>query len=98
MRSGRINTLPTSQDAPAQVYHARHKHEAGTGSVVTSVKLPKTTHVDGSRLKPTSSASHQTNRFIVSVSDQTKYGFTVTLTSRNGGALAEGSFTVLVVG
>jgi hypothetical protein len=47
MRSGRINILPTSQDAPAHVYHAKHKHAAGTGSVTTSIKLPRTMHVDG---------------------------------------------------
>jgi hypothetical protein len=97
MRSGRINNVPTSQDAPAHVYHTKQKHPAGKGSLVASVTLPKTMHVDRFPVGYVVSVT-PSGPAIVSVSNQTKYGFDVTLTSPNGGALSEGSFTVLVVG
>jgi hypothetical protein len=98
MRSGRINHLPTSQDAPAHIYHATHKHAAGTGSVTTSVKLPRTMHVDGFPTETYVVSVTPSQPAIVSVSNQTKYGFDATLTSPNGGALAEGTIGVLVIG
>jgi hypothetical protein len=98
MRSGRINTLPTSQDAPAHVYHAKHKHGAGTGSVVTTVKFPKTMHQDGFPTETYVVSVTPSQPAIVSVSNQTKHGFDVTLTAIDGGALAEGVLGVLVIG
>jgi len=45
MRSNFINSLPTSQGAVAHIFHNRHKQGAGTGSITTTIKLPKTMHV-----------------------------------------------------
>jgi hypothetical protein len=99
MLSGRINSLMTSQDAPAYVYHhIRHAHAAGTGSVTTHVKLPTTkSHTNGF---PTGYVVCVTpsQPAVASVSNQTPTGFDVTLTSLDGGALAEGSMMLCVIG
>jgi hypothetical protein len=96
MRAGTINHLTTNQATQAHVFHTTHKH--GAGSVTTSVKLPKTMHQDGFPTETYVVSVTPSQPAIVSVGNQTRYGFDVTLTSPNGGALAEGSFTVLVVG
>jgi hypothetical protein len=95
----KIHRLTTSQDSPAYVWHtARHAHAAGKGSIVVPVKLPKTMHQDGFPTESFAISVTPSQPCAVSVSDQTRYGFDVTLTSLNGGALAAGSFSVLVVG
>jgi hypothetical protein len=98
MRSGRIITLPTSQDSPAHVYHAKHKHVAGTGVVTTTVKLPKTIHQDGFPTEIFSVFVTPNQPVIASVSNQTRYDFDVTLTAIDGGAIAEGVLAILAVG
>ena len=98
MKSGRINTITTSQDAPAYVWHhTKHAHAAGSGTVTTTVKLPKTMHVDGFPVDYTVSVTPD-QPCAVGVNNKTRYSFDVTLTSLNGGALAEGSMMLCVLG
>jgi hypothetical protein len=98
MQSHRINHLPTSQGDPAHMFHTTKEHPAGTGNVVTTVKLPKTIHVDGFPVETYAVSVTPSQPCAVSVSNQTRYGFDVTLSSLNGGALAAGTIGVLVIG
>ena len=98
MRSGRINTLQTSQDAPGYIWHhTKHAHAAGSGQVTVTVKLPKTMHVDGFPVDYAVTVTPD-QPCAVSVTNKTRYSFDVTLTSLNGGALAEGSMMLGVIG
>jgi hypothetical protein len=98
MKSGRINTLTTSQDAPGYIWHhTKHTHAAGSGQVTVTVKLPKTMHVDGFPVDYTVSVTPD-QPCAVSVNNKTRYSFDVTLTSLNGRALAEGSMMLCVIG
>jgi hypothetical protein len=98
MHAHKINHLPTSQGDPAHMFHTRKEHPAGTGSVVTTVKLPKTMHVDGMPNEAFSISVTPSVPAIVSISNQTRHSFDVTLTSPNGGAIAAGVLSILVVG
>jgi hypothetical protein len=98
MISNRITTLMTSQDQPAYVWqHTKYKHAAGTGSVTTSVRFPKHKTFEG---YPTDYvvAVTPSQPCVVSVSNQTSAGFDVTLSALDGGALAEGSMMLCVIG
>jgi hypothetical protein len=98
MRSGRINTLQTSQDAPGYIWHhTKHAHAAGSGSVTVTVKLPKTMHVDGFPVAYAVAVT-PSHPCAASVRNQMRYGFDVVLSSLDGGALAAGVFSVVVVG
>ena len=98
MQSHKINHLPTSQGAPAHMFHTSKEHPAGKGNVTVAVKLPKTMHVDGFPVETYAVAVTPSQPCCASVSNQTRHGFDVTLTCLNGGALAKGSFSVLCVG
>ena len=98
MQSHRINHLPTTQGESAFLFQSMKEHDVGKGSIVVPVKLPKNMHVDGFPVESYSVAVTPSQPCCASVSNQTRYGFDVTLTSLNGGSLAKGSFTVLVVG
>jgi hypothetical protein len=80
------------------MFHHRHKHAAGTGSVTTSIKLPKTMHVDGMPTEFYTVSVTPSQPVTASVSDQDKNGFIVTLTAPNGGAIAEGVLSILAIG
>ena len=83
--------------APCYVWHTlRHSHAAGT-TVTVPVKLPKTTHVDGFPVDYVACVT-QSQPCAVSVTNQTRYGFDVTLTSSDAQPLAKGTFGVVVVG
>jgi hypothetical protein len=61
------------------------------------VKLPKTMHVDGFPVNYAVSVMPD-QPCAVSVTNKTRYGFDVTLTALGGGALAEGSMMLCVIG
>ena len=89
MQLGKINQLITSKDQSTFVWHhAKHEHGAGTGSVTVTVKLPKTMHVDGFPVETCAVAVTPSQPCAASVSNQTRYGFDVVLSSLDGGALA----------
>ena len=99
MKSEKINTLTTSQDQPGYIYHrAKNEHGAGTGSVTVAVKLPKTMHVDGFPVESYAVAVTPSQPCAASVANQTRHGFDVTLTALDGGSLAAGQFSCLVIG
>ncbi len=98
MQSHKINHLPTSQGDPAHMFHTTKEHPAGIGSVTVQVKLPKTMHVDGFPTENYVVSLTPSQPCTASISNQTKHSFDVTLTALDGGPLAKGSFTVLVVG
>jgi hypothetical protein len=98
MQSQKINHLITTQNAPAYIWHhTKHAHPAGSGSVTVAVKLPKTMHIDGMPVDYVVSVTPD-QPCAVSVTNKSRHSFDVTLTSLNGGALAEGSMMLLVVG
>jgi hypothetical protein len=98
MRSSSVNHLPTSQGASAYIYHHHHKHAGGTGSVATQVKFPKHMSADGFPTDAYNVSVTPDQPLIVSIGKQDKYGFDLTLTSPNGGVVAEGTLSVLVIG
>ena len=97
MFSGKIITLPTTQDAPCYVWHhLKHTHAAGN-TVTTTVKLPKTQAHDGFPVRYHTSVT-PSQPCSVHVSNQTAHSFDVTLTSLDAQPLAAGSFSVMVIG
>jgi hypothetical protein len=74
------------------------EHAGGAGSIVVPIKLAKNMDVDGFPTENYSVAVTPSQPCCASVSNQTRYGFDVTLTSLSGGALAKGSFSVLCAG
>jgi hypothetical protein len=99
MLSGKINSLVTSQDAPAHVWHhLGHNHATGSGSVTASVTFPKNKAHAGGFPTAYTVAVTPSQPCAASVTNQTSSGFDVTLTALDGGALAEGSFMLLVLG
>jgi hypothetical protein len=98
MQSHRINHLPCSQGEPAHMFHTTKEHPAGKGSVVVKVKLPTTMHVDGMPKETFAISVTPSVPAIVSISNKTRHSFDVTLTEPNGGAIAEGVLSVLVIG
>lgn len=98
MQSHRINHLPCSQGEPAHMYHTTAEHPAGTGSVTVKVKLPTTMHVDGMPKESFVTSVTPSTVCAASVSNKTRYGFDVTLSALDGGAIAAGSLDVLVIG
>jgi hypothetical protein len=98
MQSHRINHLPCSQGEPAHMYHTTKEYPAGTGSVTVKVKLPTTMHVDGMPKEAFVISVTPSAPCAASVSNKSRHGFDVTLSALNGGALAEGAISVLVVG
>ena len=98
MQLGKINQLITSKDAPAFAWHhTKYTYLAGSGKVTVTVKLPKTMHVDGMPVDYVVSVTPD-QPCAVSVTNKTRHSFDVTLTSLTGGALAEGSMMLLVMG
>jgi hypothetical protein len=98
MQVGKINELITSKDPRGYIWHhTRHTHPAGSGSVTVTVKLPKTMHVDGFPADYVAIVT-PSQPCAASVTDQTRYGFTVTLTSLDAQPLAAGTFGVVCIG
>ena len=98
MQSHRINHLPTSQGEPAHMYQTTKEHPAGKGSVTVQVKLPKNMHVDGFPTESYSVSVTPSVPVIVSISNQSRYGFDCTMTSPTGSAIAAGVLSILVIG
>jgi hypothetical protein len=98
MRSGHAHTITTNQAHPAHFFHTKHKYGAGNSSVTTTVKFPKSMHVDGFPSDYFSASVTPSQPVIVSISNETRYGFDVTLTAIDGGAIAEGVLSVMVMG
>jgi hypothetical protein len=97
MHKGKVVTLSTSQDAPSYIWaHTKHTHEAGT-TVTVPVKLPKTLNVDGFPVDYVAIVT-PSQPCATSVTNQTRYGFTVTLTSLDAQPLAAGTFGVVCIG
>jgi hypothetical protein len=97
MHKGKVVTLSTSQDAPGYIWtHTKHAHAAGT-TVTVPVKLPKSIHVDGFPVDYVAIVT-PSQPCATSVSDQTRHGFTVTLTSLDAQPLAAGTFGVVCIG
>jgi hypothetical protein len=95
----RINTIPTSQDAPMHIWHhTGHAHAAGKGSVTVTVKLPAgRSYPEGFPSKYAVSVT-PSQLCAVSVNNQTATSFDVTLTALNGGNLSAGTLSALVIG
>ena len=98
MQAHKINHLPTTQGAPAHMFHTTKEHGAGKGSVVTTIKLPKTMHVDGFPVETFAISVTPDQPCAVSVNNRTRHSFDVTLSALDGGALKAGTIGVLVVG
>jgi hypothetical protein len=98
MISNKIISVTTSQDSAAFLcVHTSHSHPGGN-TVTTTVRFPKSAaHSEGFPVgyHVSVTPSHACS---VHVSDQTPESFDVTLTSLDARPLAEGTFTVLVIG
>src|ERR1700675_3135741 len=98
MFANKVIHVPTSQDQPAYIWHHRGHDHGGGQNVSVPVKLPKTMYVDGFPTEGYHVSVTPDQPCVISVKDKTKYGFTVELTSLDARPLADGSFSVMVIG
>jgi hypothetical protein len=99
MLSAKINTLTTSQDAPAYVWHhTKHAHGPalkGDGYAVVHVKLPKTGgHFAGFPVDYHVSITPEQPGIVASVTNKSADGFDVVLTPIKG-SFDAGAFSVM---